>query len=166
MALWALRICTARIREVCLYSVVQCRVFSPQSMHFPIVWCVVYIACSLTTNLQRVSHQTLSLQCERPVSRPAVKANWSHPPSFRTHFCCPHRSVPLPCSWGKAGPFHVSPNTPYRTACHTPHVAVGTGSLATSKQIRHFRDSSGSTTNLYCGWRSCAMATWYHALTL
>ena len=37
------------------YSVVQCRVFSPQSMHFPIVWCLVYIhfaACSLTTNLQ------------------------------------------------------------------------------------------------------------------
>ena len=37
------------------YSVVQCRVFSPQSMHFPIVWCAVYIhfaACSLTTNLQ------------------------------------------------------------------------------------------------------------------
>ena len=33
------------------YSVVQCRVFSPQSMHFPIVWCAVYIhfaACSLT----------------------------------------------------------------------------------------------------------------------
>ena len=31
-------------------------VFSPQSMLFPIVWCVVYIhfaACSLTTNLQR-----------------------------------------------------------------------------------------------------------------
>jgi hypothetical protein len=37
------------------YSVVQCRVFSPQCMHFPIVWCAVYIhfaACSLTTNLQ------------------------------------------------------------------------------------------------------------------
>ena len=37
------------------HSVVQCRVFSPQNMHFPIVWCVVYIhfaACSLTTNLQ------------------------------------------------------------------------------------------------------------------
>ena len=37
------------------YSVVQCRVFSPQSMDIPIVWCVVYIhfaACSLTTNLQ------------------------------------------------------------------------------------------------------------------
>ena len=36
-------------------TVVQCRVFSPQSIHFPIVWCVVYIhfaACTLTTNLQ------------------------------------------------------------------------------------------------------------------
>jgi hypothetical protein len=37
------------------YSVVQCRVFSPQSMHYPIVWCAVYIhfaPCSLSTNLQ------------------------------------------------------------------------------------------------------------------
>ena len=42
------------------YSVVQCRVFLPQSMHFPIVWCAVYIhfaACSLTTNLQSTIQQ-------------------------------------------------------------------------------------------------------------
>ena len=43
------------------YSAVQCRVFSPQSMHFPIVWCAVYIhfaACSLTTNLQSTVHRS------------------------------------------------------------------------------------------------------------
>ena len=44
------------------YSVVQCRVFPPQSMLFPIVWCVVYIhfaACSLTTNLQSTINNSL-----------------------------------------------------------------------------------------------------------
>jgi hypothetical protein len=37
------------------YSVVQCGVFSPQSMPFPIVWCVFTYTlqlAALTTNLQ------------------------------------------------------------------------------------------------------------------
>ena len=62
-ALYSLRYCALQVGcqsalQATLHktnSVVQCGVFSPQSMHFPIVWCAVYIhfaTCSLTTNLQ------------------------------------------------------------------------------------------------------------------
>ena len=64
------------------YSVVQCRVFSPQNMHFPIVWCAVYIhfaACSLTTNLQSTIQVGLLICSKKSAesSTPGDSAEWN-----------------------------------------------------------------------------------------
>ena len=44
-------LCRLVVSSSALTAQLQCRVFSPQSMHFPIVWCAVYIHFALQSTI-------------------------------------------------------------------------------------------------------------------